>query len=306
MKRRVQHFLSLVATIAMVAAVTSAGDLCAQIRPTVATSLDDHAPSYEVSTKVYAFAHPSPHHVRLADAFRAPAGYAVRDAPKGSFAAWLADLPLRRDRTSVQAFDGRRLDSPSAAIVDMDVGARNLQQCADSAIRLHAEYLWASGRSRELAYHFTSGDEVRFTDWVRGERIAVDGSRVTRRSGAARAATHASMRRWLDLVFSYAGSRSLHRDSDTVEPSDIRPGDFFVAPGSPGHVVVVLAVAQNQAGERIALLGQGFMPAQDFHVLKADHAIDEVWFPMPTSRDDTVKTPSWRPFRGDQLRRFQP
>ena len=95
----------------------------------------------------------------------------------------------------------------------MDVGDRDLMQCADSVIRLHAEFLWAKGRQDEAAYRFTSGDETRWRDWVAGERMHIAGSRVRRTRGRARVPEHASYRRWLDLVFTYAGTMSLARDA---------------------------------------------------------------------------------------------
>lgn len=252
----------------------------------------------------YAFAEASVV-ARLDHAFATPTGYTRVEVATHSYEAWLRTLPLRTDRVDVRSYKGAKLGSPSAAIVAIDVGAKNLQQCADSAIRLHAEYLWSQGRHTELAYHFTSGDEVRFTDWLAGERIAVKGSNVRRLSGPARKLGRPALRSWLDLVFMFAGTRSLHRDSVPVQPADVRPGDFFVAPGGPGHAVVVLDVA-TRGEDRVALIGQGFMPAQDFHVLRSSTAVDGVWFELPDSASDTVKTPSWRAFRGDELRRFTP
>lgn len=79
-----------------------------------------------------------------------------------------------------------------------------------------------------------------------------------------------------------------------------------VTHGSPGHAVVVLDVAQNDTGERVALLGQGFMPAQDFHVIR-DHGQgvkNGVWFVLPEV-GEKLDTPSWRPFSRSQARRFE-
>lgn len=274
--------------------------------PVAALSSVRTASSYQPESQEYPFAADSEPLVRLDDAFAPPEGFQRVARPSDGFATWLRGLPLLRDRQTVRAYDGRRLASPSAGVVSMDVGDRDLQQCADSAIRLHAEYLWARNRSDQLAYHFTSGDEVRYSDWVDGERVRAVGSKVTRRSGARRADTHTSMRRWLDLVYRYAGTRSLRRDSERVDADDVRGGDFFVAPGSPGHAVVVLDVAIHPDGRRAVLLGQGFMPAQEFHVLRdpGSHTLEDVWFVLPDSADGSVETPSWRPFALRDLRRF--
>jgi hypothetical protein len=246
----------------------------------------------------------------LSRRFAPPAGYRRVEVAEGSFGQFLRDLPLRVDRTSVLSYRGARLSSPSAAVVAMDVGERNLQQCADTIIRLHAEYLWSAGQKSALAYHFTSGDETRWSDWKNGERYVVSGSTVERVRRGPVAATHAQFRRWLDTVFMYAGTRSLRFDSRRVA-GPIRPGDFFVDPGSPGHALIVLDVAKNAAGRRVALLGQGFMPAQELHVLRGrpGTALDRVWFLLPDAAANpaaTLKTPSWQPFSPEQARRFGP
>ena len=190
-----------------------------------------------------------------------PQGYQRVAVGPGSFAAWMRTLPVRLDRTQVLSYQGVPLDRPSAGIIAMDVGSRDLMQCADSIIRLHAEFLWAKGRQSEAAYRFTSGDETRWADWVAGERMHIEGNRVRRTRGAARARKHTSYRRWLDLVFTYAGTMSLARDA-TSPPMEtpVEAGEFYE--GAPGHAVIVL---DGEVPRRPASSGQGFMPAEDIH-----------------------------------------
>ena len=52
------------------------------------------------------------------------------------------------------------------------------------------------------------------------------------------------------------------------DSKSIQPGDIFVYGGFPGHAVTVMAVAKNETGKKIFLLSQGYMPAQDIHILK--------------------------------------
>ena len=241
----------------------------------------------------------------LSNHYQPPAGYQRVAVGPGSFAAWMRTLPIRRDRTDVRSYQGISLDRPSAGIIAMDVGNRDLMQCADSVIRLHAEFLWAKGRQNEAAYRFTSGDETRWRDWVGGERMHITGSRVRRTQGAPRSAKHASYRRWLDLVFTYAGTVSLARDAaiPSVE-TPVEPGEFYVEAGSPGHAVIVLDVVKNADGVRLGLLGQGFMPAEDIHILRSPLAVEGVWFRLPSQEDEVLPTPSWRPFAADARRRL--
>ena len=92
-------------------------------------------------------------------------------------------------------------------------------------------------------------------------------------------------------------------DRSTIEPiaADLRPGDFFIQLGSPGHAVLVLDLAVDARGRRVALLGQGYMPAQDFHLLRAGDG--SAWFRLRGGVP--LRTPLWpKPFLWRQLRRF--
>ena len=73
--------------------------------------------------------------------FTPPEGFARPAAEDKSFAAWLRGLPLLPGRPKVLLFDGREKGNQDAhdAVVDMDVGNRDLQQCADAVMRLRAE-----------------------------------------------------------------------------------------------------------------------------------------------------------------------
>jgi hypothetical protein len=232
-----------------------------------------------------------------------PPGYTRVAVEPGSFGAWLRGLPLRPAGTPVRDFRGGQIlagDDPRlAAVAELDVGTANLQQCADSIIRLHAEWLWVQGQKNRIAYRFTSGDLASWSRYAAGERAKISGSKVKWvRSGAADS-SRASFRAYLDLVFTYAGTLSLQAEKQRPSRESVRPGDFFVLGGSPGHAVLVLDVAENAAGERVALLGQGFIPAQDFQILSSGQ--EGPWFSLQGSE---VTTPFWKPFPWSSLRRL--
>jgi hypothetical protein len=84
----------------------------------------------------------------------------------------------------------------------------------------------------------------------------------------------------------------------------VEAGEFYVEAGFPGHAVIVLDVVEGPGGERLGLLGQGFMPAEDIHVLRASHAVDGVWFSLPDRAEEALPTPSWRPFAAGARRRL--
>lgn len=246
-----------------------------------------------------------PPRVSLKAHFPPPPGFERVANPEGSYASWLRGLPVRTDRTEVLSYSGQVLSRPSAAVLLLDVGDRNLMQCADSVIRLHAEYLWSRGRADEAGYRFTSGDLSRWTDWQQGERFVIEGNKVKRVQGKARSSNHGAYRRWLDLIFTYAGTSSLARDVGAPPLEEqTQAGDFFVDPGFPGHAVIILDIAEDREGQRLALVAQGFMPAEEVHVLESSHATGGHWFPLPSAAGDRLDTPSWTPFPKSARRRF--
>ena len=138
---------------------------------------------------------------------------------------------------------------------------------------------WAGGRKDELAFRFTSGHLSRWSDWAAGKRPRVAGSKVTFVQSAPADEGRASFRAWLDSVFMYAGTLSLQRDLAAVAPdARIEAGDVFVHGGSPGHAMIVADVVERAGtGERMFLLVQGFMPAQDAHVVVNPEAGGSPW-----------------------------
>ena len=83
---------------------------------------------------------------------------------------------------------------------------------------------------------------------------------------------------YLKIVYSYASTRSMAKEIVPIKLSDLRIGDVFVKSGSPGHAVFVVDMAVNKkTGKKIMLIGQGYLPAQDLHIVKSMESISP-WF----------------------------
>lgn len=240
----------------------------------------------------------------LARRFPAPEGFQRVAAADGSFGAWLRGLPVADPRTPVRSFKGAVLRDAShhavAGVVALDVGAADLQQCADSIIRLHAEWRWSLG-DRRMSYKAASGTSLPYDRWARGERVVASGNTLSWSPTAAPSRDHKSFRKYLDMVFNWANTGALARDTRPTPFPELRPGDFFVLPGSPGHAVLILDLARAPDGRQVALLGQGFMPAQNFHILRDPEG--SPWFALRPEQG-SVKTPFWDPFPWSSLRRL--
>jgi Domain of unknown function (4846) len=241
----------------------------------------------------------------IVDRFAAPQRFVRVAAKPGSLGEWLRGLPLMPAGTPVRLHDGReKVDqSGAAAVIDIDIGGADLQQCADAIIRLRAEYLFSRGAFADIAFDFTSGDRYRFESYATGIMPVVSGNKVSWRRARGNDGSHASMRRWLDIVFTYAGTMSLSRELKQVESlSNAEIGDALILPGSPGHAVLIVDMATHAAtGRKAVLLAQGFMPAQSVHILA--NAADPDLSPWFVVGADRVDAPPWR-FTPDRLRRF--
>jgi hypothetical protein len=214
---------------------------------------------------------------------------------------------LRPAGTPVLLHDGRRKPDQSlhAAVVDIDVGKRDLQQCADAVIRLRAEYqygLSAAARAA-IAFSFTSGDRAAFSRWAEGYRPTVSEGRRVRWSRSGRLGwDRANFAAYLETVFTYAGSLSLAAElAPVAEPKTLALGDVFVEGGSPGHAMLVADFVADSSGQKKFLLLQSFMPAQSVHVV-VNPAGGGVWFEVEPGR--ALATPEWS-FRPEHLRRFR-
>jgi uncharacterized protein DUF4846 len=247
---------------------------------------------------------------RLSERIAPPSGFARVPLAPESFGAWLRELPLAAEGAEVRSFRGglvREAGHPNvAAVVALDVGNEDVQQCADSIMRLHAEWRWSRG-DRAMSYRAASGVAMPYERWARGERPRAEGLSLRWEPRAAAGGGYPSFRAYLNEVFRYANTGSLAAQGARVAPDDLRPGDFFVLPGAPGHAVLVVDVAVDGAGRRAALLAQGFMPAQNVHVLRPDAPAavtgGGAWFLLDPASSG-VKTPFWPTFGWTSLRRL--
>lgn len=239
----------------------------------------------------------------LEDRIAPPPGFTRAELAPRSFGAWLRRLPLTAPGTPVRSYRGDMIHPGDhdnvAAVVAIDVGVQNLQQCADAVIRLHAEWLWSQGR-RDQSYRAADRTPMPFARWARGERVVPRGNAIEWAATRGKSdSSHAAFRSFLDAVFAWTNTVALARDTLAVDLADLRPGDFVVQPGTPGHSVLVLDLAAAADGRRAVLLGQSYMPAQSFQVLRPSPA--SAWFIVDPA---ALETPFWPAFPWSTLHRF--
>jgi hypothetical protein len=236
-----------------------------------------------------------------------PSGYKRTEVKKGSFGEFLRNLNLKKENSIVYLYNGQPKANQEAqyAVLNLDVGNRDLQQCADAIMRLRGEYLYSLEEYDKIIFHFTDGRKIRYRDYAEGYRTRKKGEKLEWGKFAKKDYSYVNFRRYMDLVFTYSGTSSLKRyDSIPVNPQEeIEIGYFLVQEKSPyGHAVIIVDKAVNKEGKKVYLLAQSFMPAQEIHILRnlKDFTISP-WYELPAGM---IQTPEWSFFLKD-LARFK-
>ncbi|MBC7946721.1 MAG: DUF4846 domain-containing protein [Chitinophagaceae bacterium] len=237
-------------------------------------------------------------------AIPAPPGY-ERVAARDSFTIWLRRLPLKNDNR-VYLYNGELKENQSAqfAVVDIPVGRKNLQQCADAIIRLRTEYFLHSGKEDKIIFTATDGTALSFPAWRKGTRYRLSGNRlVTYVTQQTTTDKRVDLEKFLEIVFAYCGTISLHKEMRQISIEEMQPGDVLIKGGSPGHAMIIIDMAVNTSGQKLFMLAQGYMPAQDMHVVK--NPIDArlcPWYQIDNT--GVIDTPEWS-FSVKDLRRWR-
>ncbi|MCW5521150.1 DUF4846 domain-containing protein [Aureitalea sp. L0-47] len=209
--------------------------------------------------------------VTVVDRIELPENFRRKTYPEGSFQKYIQNYPLKPFGAKVVNYDGQdyAYQAGHVGVLTLPVTENGLQQCADALIRLRAEYLWENNRKDEIGFNFTSGHYCSWTKYSEGYRPKINGNRVSFARTAAADASKANFYNYLNLIFMYSGTQSLHDELSEVDSiSDVEVGDMLIYPGSPGHVVMVADIAEDDNGRKLLIFAQGNTPAQSVHLLK--------------------------------------
>lgn len=244
----------------------------------------------------------------LCNTIKPPNGFERQYCTVNSYGDWLRHLPLKPGNPKVYLYNGaeKLYQNGHYAVVDIDVGQEDLQQCADAIIRLHAEYLFSKKKFDEITYDLTNGDAVEFRKWISGYRPLVSGNTVSWQKLAAPDSSYDAFRGYLKFIFAYAGTYSLSQQTEPVNVyNEMMIGDMFIQGGFPGHAVLIVDIAVNPRTEEIIfLLCQSYMPAQDIHILhNLNDANLDPWY--SNRFEDELFTPEWT-FNDEDLKRILP
>lgn len=224
----------------------------------------------------------SPVHLKQVKAIPLPAGFERVPAAPGTFGAYLRDIELKASRT-VYLYNGEPKPNQDAqyAILNIPVGSQDLQQCADAVMRLRAAYFFELKQFDKIIFFDNDKTAYRLTPPYTG----------------------ANFERYLNRVFGMCGSASLSKQLKPVAVfNNIQAGDVLIRGGFPGHAVIVVDVAVNNKNEKLYLLAQSYMPAQDIHILKnTTNEYSSPWYQV--NNDPIIRTPEYT-FSKTDLKRW--
>lgn len=236
--------------------------------------------------------------------FNLPEGFERITVEINSFEYYLRHLPLKPDSSQVLYFDGRSKYNNNIylAVIDKPIGKYDLHQCADAVMHLYADYLWRNKSYNKIHFNLTNGFEVDYKSWKSGKRVNVEGNKTAWINAKSPSNTYQNFWAYLEFIFMYAGTASLSKELKTVKWYDLKIGDILIQGGFPGHAVIAVDMAINKTTqEKIYMLAQSFMPAQETQILCNPKLTHSPWY---STRDSLViSTPEWE-FNGSDLMRF--
>ena len=243
----------------------------------------------------------------LAQRLPPPPGFTRLPVVSASWGEWLRYLPLKPPGSAVLSFQAKIIRpgdaSDIAAVVDLDV--RKRQECADTLMRLRAEYLLWANRGDEVIFpQPPHGPAISWPSWQQGFRPKLQGGQMrfarTNPTGTSREAFD----HYLNCVFTWCDTDTLVAASRRVKPTDIQVGDFFVQGEKRqrnGHAALIVDLARDASGATIALIVQGHQPAQSAQV--PSDPTRGPWVSLTPGAP--VKIPGSRTFSWQDLRRFR-
>jgi len=192
--------------------------------------------------------------------------FTTREFEKDSWQYFLQHLPVVD--SPVVDYTGKKVRQQfkSAGVIPYDVGKADLQQCADALMRLRAEYLFAQNQLDKIGFHFVSGQFYSFKDYCAGKKPVPSGNSVKFITSSPSERDHASLRKYLDIVYTYASTISLAKE--LLPAKEFEVGAVVIHPGSPGHCFIIIDEMKNSKNEKFYQLAEGYSPAQSIYVLK--------------------------------------
>lgn len=242
--------------------------------------------------------------------YKTPNGYTRVKADKGSFAYFLRHEKLKKYGENALYYNGSEKPSRDVydSVFDVDLENKNLLHCADACFKFRADYLYSKGEYSKIKFNFVSNGVADFEKYSKGYRVNPEDGRYYLSKPPS--TSRETYKKFMNLVYGYCGTLSLVKDTHFVNIDDMQIGDVFVRGGTPGtktvgHAIMVIDMGVDKDGNKIFMLAQSYMPAQQTQVLiNKDNKEISPWYKVEdVKKSGKLYTPQWT-FELNQLKRF--
>lgn len=227
------------------------------------------------------------HYKTIREVFTPPSGFKRIHLEESSFGHYLRNLPVV-DSVVVLTFKGATFkvanDTTVAGVIPVAIEGKSLWHCMDILQVLHMDYLESNNRKQEISYPLPEGTSLSWLEWQNGVRPVFKGLKFVKESRHPKLvsvykivqdSSVKNFRRYCNTIFEFSGTQTFWHNSPHIKLAEIQPGDFIVKKGDKGHAVLIVDLAINEKGEKVALIGQGDTPACQFYLLMKEH---NPWF----------------------------
>ncbi|MBB5225114.1 hypothetical protein DYE50_00365 [Treponema ruminis] len=248
----------------------------------------------------------------IVERIKVPPKFKRIKAEPQSFAGYLRNYPLKEAASPLLLHNGNQKSNQEAhaCIFDMPPESK-LQENSQTIVRLYAQYLYASGKEKEISFHLTNGEICKWTEWLSDcERkrnlrkdVANDLKKWTKyEKPVSKKEKDEFFRSYLKNIFAHTSPLSMMEyESKSIEINQVRTGDILFDLNKPGYICMVVDICKNpETGEKAYLLAQSSSPASDFYVLKNPKLVNDPWyheedFRMPAETPEYLfPKDSWR------------
>ncbi len=145
--------------------------------------------------------------------YNAPAGYKRVAVEKGSFGDFLRNQKLKPYGEKALYYNGqaKRSEGIYDSVIDVEIGDRDLHQCADAIMLIRAEYFYQKKEYDKINFNFVSGFNAQYSKWMQGYRINPNGKGSYYKK-ASPSNTYKDFRSFMNIVFGYAGTLSMEKE----------------------------------------------------------------------------------------------
>ena len=230
--------------------------------------------------------------------------------PETSVQSYFQDLAILPQNTKVMKYDGYKKSYECySAVLKTDTDMEQNMMHGEHMIQyLRGQYLFEKGKFDLIDFSYDDNRTMSFEQYGAGARFVWQDSLFVIDTIDGEDYSAEAFAIYMKEVFTNSSSKALTSDTKVISQENLSIGDVFVQPSknrTPGHAVLVIDMVVNPyTGERLILLGQGYSPTQDMHIIHNPYESDiSPWYRV---QEDEMyfATAQWI-FRKKHIRRFR-